>query len=285
MDNVSEAMALLPSEMSIHIPAGKVPEEIRIRLGRPVSSVCGGRELPVGTAPVTEAQIRKILEKATGASLHTHAEELKNGFVSYKGIRIGLGGDAVVQNGAVTGFRSFSSLNIRIPSEHRGMCTNVFTALKNNGDASVLFVSPPGGGKTTALRELVRCLSDYGKRVAVVDERGEISGGQHFDLGSSTDVLVNCPKAIGTMMALRSLSPEYIAVDEITGAEDMALVESMAGCGVQILATAHASNRDALTKRLLYQKLMGLSVFDYVVTIENDGGSRRLITERLPCAD
>ena len=58
-----------------------------------------------------------------------------------------------------------------------------------------------GMWKTTLLRDLIRCLSERGKTVGVVDERGEIAplrdGMPQMDVGPCTDILEGCPKAKG----------------------------------------------------------------------------------------
>ena len=85
-------------------------------------------------------------------------------------------------------------------------------------------LGPSGCGKTTLLRDLIRQLSDgnaYGPglRVGVVDERSELAGAYRGrpqnDLGMRTDVLDACPKALGMLLLLRSMSPQVIAVDEL----------------------------------------------------------------------
>ena len=89
---------------------------------------------------------------------------------------------------------------------------------------NTLIVSPPGFGKTTLLRDLIRQISDgntygAGLRVGVVDERSELAGSYlgrpQNDLGMRTDVLDGCPKAQGMLLLLRSMSPQVIAVDEL----------------------------------------------------------------------
>ena len=79
-------------------------------------------------------------------------------------------------------------------------CANgVFPELVKAGFQSTIIFSPPGYGKTTLLRDLIRKLSTSGFRVAVADERGEISGINRrqigFDLGPNTDVMTGGRKA------------------------------------------------------------------------------------------
>ena len=143
---------------------------------------------------------------------------------------------------------------------------------------STLILSPPGYGKTTILRDLIRLLSGQGVRVAVADERGELAamhdGVPQFDVGAHTDVLEGCPKAQGTLMLLKTMSPAVVALDEVTSPEDVEAIGFAGHCGVSILATAHAFDREDLCRRPLYRELLALSVFDRIVTIQKQGLNR-----------
>lgn len=284
-----QAIRLLPEELGVTKFPFEAPEELRIRIGRKPTALYHGSETEIGNINVSEAVIQKIIERATGASLHSHTEELRNGYINYNGLRIGLCGEAVVQDRRVTGFRGVSSLNIRIPTEIHGICKNVLDRLHSTGADSTLIISPPGGGKTTALRELVRCLSNEGHRISVVDERGELSAYDRtfegFDLGRYTDVLTNVPKEDGALIMLRAMNPEYIAMDEITSSSDIAAIGQIIGCGVKILATAHGRNLDELSKRPLYAGLLGMDIFRYVVTVSCDQGVRSYRVEEVKCKE
>jgi stage III sporulation protein AA len=152
--------------------------------------------------------------------------------------------------------------------------------------ASTLLLSPPGGGKTTLLRELLRLGSDrYGLRIGLADERGEVAavwkGAPQMDVGKHTDVLDGCPKAQALSLLLRTMSPQLLAADEITAGEDIAALSEAANCAVPVLATAHASSVDELRRRPLYRTLLEQEVFKRVVLIRREREQRRYQMENL----
>lgn len=279
MDRYETALQLLPGrywpklrEMAPGI------EEYRLRVGEPLGFVRSGREYMLPGEAVSETDVLRTLEKATGASLHTAAPAMARGYLNVRGLRIGICGDMLWSNGERRGFRSFSSLALRVPRECRGICDGAIRALYGDGFLNTLILSPPGGGKTTALRELIRCLSDRGTRLCVCDERGEIAAAEGvipgFDLGRHTDVLAGCPKSEAAMMLLRGMNPQIIAVDEITQREDLTAVQEIVGCGVGLLATAHAASLDDLRRRPLYRDLLSLGCFQAALVIALRGDRR-----------
>ena len=110
MKTTEQALELLPEELGVEIITVREPEELRLRLGRKPTALYNGVEKQIGSKEVNESAIRKILERATGASLYSHSGEIRHGYINYHGLRIGVCGDAVLQNGTVTGFRNISSL-------------------------------------------------------------------------------------------------------------------------------------------------------------------------------
>lgn len=268
---IKQAMELLPTKLR-----GQVcerAEEIRLRLGKRVSVVLDGKEQAYSQETVTEEDILRVLEKATGASVHSAINSMREGYIMSGALRIGICGHAITQEGRVTGFSKYTSLAIRIPGEHAGICTAEARELLRRDFRGALIVSPPGGGKTTALRDIVRVLSNEGMRVSVADERGEISSG--FELGAMTDTLFNIPKAEAAVMLLRAMTPEAIAFDEITKPEDACAVKEIAGCGVKLIATVHGGSVNELSRRENMRELLEAGIFDYAVLIYGTGSQRR----------
>ena len=284
------ASSLLPPEL--RAAAAQQPrslraecEELRLRLGCPPALRLPEGERRFSDAPVTPRMLAAVLEAATGASLHAVTEELRRGFVCAPGgARVGVCGTAVcADSGGVSTLRDVSSLCIRVPRPVPGAGREVLPLLEGK---STLIVSAPGGGKTTFLRELVRTQSDAGVRVALADERGELAGFftggvPGFDIGKCTDVLSGGAKAVTALMLLRAMSPEAVAMDEIADAQDASAVKALLGCGVRILATAHAPSRAALERRPVFRDLLRSGAFDALVSISGRGRARRYAVEAL----
>lgn len=287
MNNHEHAMQLLPARYveEYRQTAFGHAEEIRLRTGRRPGFIYRGTEHILSGDPLTETDLIRTMEKATGASVHTAMGEIAKGYVSSRGLRIGICGTAVMSGGEIKGFRNLSSLAIRIPQEHRGICDGVIRELYALGYENTLVISPPGMGKTTALREIIRRLSDGGTRFGVIDERNELAafdgGTAQFDLGRRSDVITGAPKDAAAMILLRGMNPQVIAMDEITKGEDAGVVRDIYGCGVGILASAHAAGTAELKKRPVYRELLAQGIFRSAVVIGMEKGERRYKTERL----
>lgn len=267
----------------------ELAEEIRLRVGRAPTLLIAGREVPLPCRAVTPRDLDSLLETATRASVHTAMQDIGAGFITVRGgCRIGLCGEAAVSEGKLRGFRHLSSASIRIPREARGCADAVFPRLRALDMPDTLIISPPGAGKTTLLRELIRLYSERGVRVALADERGEVSGiygGKlGFDLGPCTDVITGLSKARAAAMLLRAMNPQLLAMDEISAAEDIEAALQATGCGVKLLATCHARNTDDLAARPVYRRLMELRVFRAAVIIScGSAGRNYTVKELYPC--
>lgn len=287
------AASLLPGELRRAVEA--LPEEIRrrteefrLRVGRPLmlSSYWGEQPLPgLEAREITGRDLLDVLEVASRASAHTALEQFKNGFLTVSGgHRLGLCGSGVVKDGVVGNLRQISSVALRIAKEVPGVAAPILPRLYRGEELqNTLLLSPPGGGKTTLLRDLIRCISD-GRgvaplRVGVADERGELAameqGRPQMELGSRTDVMDGCPKAEAMLLLLRGMTPQVLAADEITAAADIGAFEQARGCGVALLATAHGRDLDDLSARPLYRRLQSEKIFQRIVLIRAEKEVRR----------
>lgn len=231
---------------------------------------------------VTKEDVREMLEYISNYSLYAYEQEMKQGFITIEGgHRVGMTGQAIIENGKVKNLKHISSVNVRMSHEVLGCADKVFPYIANNRSLyHTLVISPPRCGKTTLLRDMIRQISDgndwvRGMAVGVVDERSEIGGcymgvAQNH-LGIRTDVLDGCPKAEGMIMLIRSMGPEVIAVDEIGSAEDVHAIEYAMHCGCKMLATVHAGSMEELRKKPLLDQMIAQGRFERYILLGNRG--------------
>jgi stage III sporulation protein AA len=298
------AVSNLPAAVQLRI------EELRIREGRPLEVVYGGScgfvrgdgridGHPNEAYKATRDDCGMLLELLTRHSVYSFEEELRRGFITVQGgHRVGLSGRTVLEDGRVKQIRDVSGFNIRIARELRGCGRQVLPDILDQLAETVhhtLIISPPGHGKTTLLRDLVRMISSGegpeqvlagGRKVGVVDERSEVAacvrGVPRFDLGPRTDVMDGCPKAEGMIMLIRSMSPEILAVDEIGRPEDALAVHEAVHAGIRVIATAHGSSREDALLRPALGRLAEEGVFKRFIVLRKsrDGVMAETVSER-----
>lgn len=244
-------------------------QELRLRLGVPPELVFGNGSVYLQRT-VTPEDLRFCVNLASKYSPWA-ANTTSRGFITAPGgHRIGLCGNAVVENGTMTGIRSVMSLCLRVARDFPGIANKAACY-----SGSILIIGRPGSGKTTLLRDLIRQRSDTGTgSVAVVDEREEIFPCSLneicFPVGMRTDVLSGCGKAQGIESVLRSMGPDTIAVDEITAEEDCGALLHAGWCGVKLLATAHAGSRKDLYSRSVYRSIVESKLFETLLIMQPD---------------
>lgn len=286
MTSFNQAAALLPLRLCgelLILPEEirNAAEEIRLRAGQAISLNTGNSEENfVSDYTVSSEDLQTVLEKATGASVHSVESSLSAGYIAVKGgLRVGLCGTAIMKGDRLCGVRRLSSVSIRIPHEAQSCAEAEAEALEKANFPSTLIISPPGYGKTTCMRYLIRRASDCGFRVSVADERGELAavweGHAQFNVGRHTDVFTSAPKAEAAKLLLRAMNPDILAMDEISAADDVRAVCDAAGCGVRLFATAHARDLEDMLKRPIYSELINEKIFDRVLTIRKVGAKRK----------
>lgn len=267
-------------------------QELRIRAGRPLLAVCQNREY-LSHEIMRGAQVGELLVYLSNYSLYAYEDELRQGFLSLPGgHRVGLVGRAVLEKGQIRTMTEISSLNIRFAHEVKGCADALMPYLWEKGRLMhTLIVSPPGGGKTTLLRDCIRQISDgragrRGRTVGVVDERSELAGSFRGipgnDLGMRTDVLDGCPKAEGMMLLIRSMAPEVVAVDEIGGRDDLEALASAMRCGCALLSTVHGGSLEELEENPALKGVMERKMFERYVLLDSgkEPGKIRRILDR-----
>lgn len=259
-------MSVLPHRMRMQLDAQRKEklQEIRLRLGQPVELILADQSKFLEMKTI-EDDLKFVVNAASRYSPWA-ASTVAMGYLTIDGgHRIGLCGECVMQNREVTGIKKISSLCIRVAQAFVGI------AEKAPRTGSILILGPPGSGKTTLLRDMIRIRSECGQAVAVVDERAELFPAIGiFDPGPRTDILTGCTKQQGVLMSLKTMGPSCIAVDEVTSEEDCQALLNAGWCGVELLATAHASGCKDLHRRKIYQSLANSGIFQQILVLNKD---------------
>lgn len=273
-------------------------QEIRLRTGQPVRVCCGRQELVMYAEGkpyiVTKEDLKETMGYISSYSLYAFENELRQGFLTIEGgHRVGIAGKVIAENNHVKNIQYISSVNIRISHELIGCADRILPYItKNMQVCHTLIISPPGCGKTTLIRDLIRQISDGGKyvkgcSVGVVDERSELGGcylgvAQNH-LGTRTDILDCCPKAEGMIMLIRSMAPRVIAVDEIGTPDDIRAVEYAMHCGCRLIASVHGLDMEEASRKPVLGELIRKRLFERYVILESGdrpGVIREIYDER-----
>lgn len=282
-----EVYKMLPDAIKNNVKEFLVLEEvqeIRIKIGKPIIIVLSFQEKILDYI-ATKDDLRYMISKISNYSLYAFEEEIKQGYITLKGgHRVGLAGECVISKGEVRTIKNISSLNIRICKEIVGASNKVMRLItENNRVYNTLIVSPPKCGKTTILRDISRNLSNgmyqinlKGKKVTIVDERSEIAacynGVPQMNVGIRTDVLDNCLKKSGMIMAIRSLSPEVLICDEIGTDSDLEALNMAFNSGVNIIVTVHGYDIDDIYNRRIFKELIDNCILERVILLSNKKG-------------
>ncbi len=249
---------LKSAERLVRLPAlcGARLCELRLRAGRRAAAVLSDGRMLGCSEVLSREDIEACFRELCRDSVHSFAREISEGCITLEGgHRAGFCGTAVVSGGRLETLRDISSINLRFAREVRGCGEELFRAAFGEGLRSLLIAGPPMSGKTTVLRDIARLLGER-HRVALIDTRGELAACCHgvpsLDVGEHTDVLSGYPRSEGILIALRTLSPDIILCDEISG--DTEPLEHCMNCGVRLVATIHAGSLgellgDELTRR------------------------------------
>ena len=253
--------------------------EIRLRTGKPLILRIDGKDHFAGEPAYrpTSEDIRETMERISQHSFYAFESELSLGYITLPGgHRVGVAGQAVLENGAVRAWRYISGLNIRVAHSIPGCADAVLPFILEAGKLKhTMIISPPGFGKTTLLRDIVRQISDKGLTIGLADERSEVAGCfrgvAQNDVGLRTDILDGCPKALAMVMLLRAMSPDVIAVDELGGEADARAVDAVINAGVKLLCTAHGNDVTDAKANPALSAVLSRNVFERFIVLNDPG--------------
>jgi len=274
--------------------------ELRLRANAPVIVCVNGRNMFMDVngrllnndiagatlLTVTCTELETILHKASNYSIYAINDQMKNAFITIRGgIRIGIAGEVVVDDGHVKTIKNIGSLNIRVPHEIRSCSYAALNHIfENPRPLRALIIAPPGAGKTTFLRDIAWQISDkyHLLNTLVLDERGEIAaayqGENQLDVGMFTDVISGASKLYGFENGIRSLRPDVVITDEVATESDIQMIRTAINSGVSVIASVHAGNMDEVRRKIHFREIIEERLFDrYIVLGVNKDGPGKII--------
>ncbi len=269
------------AEEIVHLNLNNSITEIRIRSKNKIIVICSKNEFVLDLIASPKI-ILDILLNVSKMSIYAIQTDLNNGFVVIRGgHRIGVCGEVVYENGRIKNIKNICSLNIRVARQIFGCADSVMPQIIINGIfQNTLIVSPPGCGKTTLLRDIIRQISNgiktlgiNGKNVSLIDERGEIAscyeGAPTLDIGIRTDVMSNIDKSTGMSMVIRSMAPDIIATDEIGSAKDILAIKAAILSGVKVIFTMHGDSLKSVLENENVKELIDMNVFSKIILLSS----------------
>ena len=264
----------LPIKFSIAIRNSDIEllSELRFRTGFPVLGVLNGKKVYFNDKGISfydknalqcgQDDITEIINNVTERSLYAFNDRLKQGFITTKdGVRIGVAGECVFDNGKILTIKKITSLNIRIPHEIKNCSAKIYDKLFTNEISNTLIVSPPSKGKTTILKDLARNLNERTHySILIIDERGEFVS----VTGENIDVIKFSDKFYALNYAIRSMSPQILITDELQTKDDWKSVENAVTCGVKVVASCHGKDVYDLQKKDFFKS----DVFEKYVVLD-----------------
>ena len=210
---------------------------------------------------VSKDDIEQTFQIMCKYSIHSFIDDIKKGFITLRGgHRVGLVGKTIIEDGQVKNIKHISSLNIRISREVLGCSDKVLSHIirGKNQINNTLIISPPQCGKTTLIRDIVRNISNGIKVIGFV--------------GIRTDVIETCPKDIGIMMLLRSMSPNVIVTDEIGNIDEIKALYTALNGGVSLITTVHGDSIEDIRNRKELSNLLDSELFKKVIILSAKKG-------------
>lgn len=283
MDAYYKAIRLLPSWLarplaSLPMQTVRGVQEIRLRTGCSLCLTLNGRQQPLPALPecppplrelrLTPLQMEEIFLTLCGGSVHTHQEELTQGYLSTPlGCRVGVAGRYAARDGQKPVLQMVTSLNLRIARQAAIPVPEAVLNRLRGRFIGMLVVGEPGSGKTTVLRQLAEWLAAQHQAVTVVDERGELFPPEREAALPDLDCIAGLAKGAAVQMALRTLAPRVILLDELGGLEEAAALEQGFFGGVDFIASLHAANATEALRRPQVQYLVQHAMLHVMVLL------------------
>lgn len=296
MDKYYHAIRALPAWLAHpleRLPPGLAGQihELRFRTGCGICLTVRGQQRPLSSfsecpsalcrVTLTSLQLEEILFTLCGGSIHTHQNELSQGFLTTsQGCRVGVAGRFIQRNGLPV-LQQVTSLNLRIARVVPIPLPEKLRAKLKEHFVGMLIVGEPDSGKTTLLRQIAIELAEMQRGAAVVDERGELFPLEKGVSFPALDVLAGVPKEAALQMALRTLSPQVILLDELGSLRETAALEQDFFSGVDFVASVHASGAEDAFRRPQVQFLQKHGMLRIAAVLEgrNSPGKIREVTE------
>ena len=263
-------LAQLPLQTAEHV------QELRLRTGCEPALTLQGKQWPAHTLPdgpseltglrLDALQMEEIFYTLCNGSVHTHETELAEGYLTTKsGCRVGVAGQFVQRSGQIAALQKVTSLNFRIARRKNVLLPETLCRLFQQHFTGLLIAGEPGSGKTTLLRQIAETLARQQRLVAVIDERGEFFPQE--DVLPPLERIGGLPKAKAVQMALRTLAPQLIVLDELGGTEETAALEQGFFSGVDFIASVHASSAEEALCRPQVQYLLQHKMLRYLAVL------------------
>jgi stage III sporulation protein AA len=265
-----EKMTFLPGrlirEISNLLTDKCLLEEIRIRKNKNAYIIVSGKNILIDVI-INDKEMLDIVKSITHNSIYAFKETLLNGYISFDdSIRIGVIGCAKIENDKLIGIYDINEIAIRIPNNINVDVSEIIDIAR---EYSVLFYSPPGVGKTTLLKSLIRELSSgrEARRLCAIDTREELLSVNN-DKCSLCSFLRGYPRNKGIEIAVRTMNAQLIVCDEIGDFNDSKSLLEAQGAGVPIIATCHGSSVDNILSHIGIREIHKSHIFDYYIGIK-----------------
>lgn len=247
-------------------------EEIRFRAYCKTELILPNESIQINYIPDSIA-MDEMVYRLCGGSVYAHADTLCHGYIrAPNGCRIGVCGSAVTNSGKVTAIHDITSIVIRIPCRALPSCSRLTERFLSSG-GGMLLISPPGIGKTTILKSMIRELSEKKAfRVAVVDTRGELAP-TNYNYCRRADFLSGYPRSEGIETSIRVLNPQVIICDEIGNEQEAVSILAAQNCGVPIIASTHGESILKVINRPGIYPLHKSRIFESYVLLSRSKGN------------